>query len=39
MLLLIPLIPFLGFLINATVGRRWSKGLSGGIATGAMAGA
>ena len=36
MLLLIPLLPFLGFLINATVGRRWSKGLSGGIATAAM---
>lgn len=39
MLLLIPLLPFLGFLINATVGRRWSQGLSGGIATAAMAGA
>jgi NADH-quinone oxidoreductase subunit L len=38
MLLLIPLIPFLGFLVNATIGRRWSKGLSGGVATGAMAG-
>jgi len=38
-LLLIPLLPFLGFLINATVGRRWSQGLSGGIATAAMAGA
>jgi hypothetical protein len=25
-LLLIPLIPFLGFLVNATIGRRWSKG-------------
>lgn len=37
MLLLIPLLPFLGFLINATVGRRWSKSLSGGIATAAMA--
>ena len=36
MLLLIPLLPFLGFLINATVGRRWSKSLSGGIATAAM---
>ncbi len=39
MLLLIPLFPFLGFLINATIGRRWSKGLTGGIATAAMAGA
>ncbi len=39
MLLLIPLLPFLGFLINATIGRRWSQGLSGGIATAAMAGA
>ncbi len=38
-LLLIPLLPFLGFLINATIGRRWSKGLTGGIATAAMAGA
>ncbi|TAK12627.1 MAG: NADH-quinone oxidoreductase subunit L [Acidobacteria bacterium] len=39
MLLLIPLIPFLGFLVNASIGRRWSKGVSGGVATGAMAGA
>lgn len=39
MLLLIPLLPFLGFLINATIGRRWSKGLTGGLATAAMAGA
>ena len=36
MLLLIPLLPFLGFLINATIGRRWPKSLSGGIATAAM---
>jgi NADH-quinone oxidoreductase subunit L len=35
-LLLIPLLPFLGFLINATIGRRWSKGLSGGVATAVM---
>jgi len=35
-LLLIPLIPFLGFLINATIGRRWPKSLSGGVATAAM---
>jgi NADH-quinone oxidoreductase subunit L len=38
-LLLIPLLPFLGFLVNATIGRRWPKHLTGGIATGAMAGA
>jgi NADH-quinone oxidoreductase subunit L len=36
-LLLIPLLPFLGFLVNATAGRRLSKGVSGGVATGAMA--
>jgi NADH-quinone oxidoreductase subunit L len=35
-LFLIPLLPFLGFLVNAAVGRRLSKGLSGSIATGAM---
>ena len=39
MLLLIPLLPFLGFVINATIGRRWSKTLTGGIATAAMAAA
>mgnify|MGYP003478416146 CR=1 FL=1 len=32
-LLLIPLLPFLGFLVNATVGRRWPKNITGGIAT------
>ena len=32
MLLLIALLPFLGFLVNASVGRRLSKALSGGIA-------
>ncbi len=37
MLLLIPLFPFLGFLVNATIGRRLSKSVSGGVATGAMA--
>ena len=37
LLLLIPLLPFVGFLLNATIGRRASKGISGGIATGAMA--
>jgi NADH-quinone oxidoreductase subunit L len=36
-LLLIPLLPFVGFLFNATLGRRLSKGASGGVATGAMA--
>ena len=37
MLALIPLLPFVGFLINATVGRRLPKGVTGSIATGAMA--
>lgn len=37
-LLLIPLLPLAGFLVNATIGRRLSKGLSGTIATAAMAG-
>ena len=36
MLLLIPLLPFLGFLFNATVGRRSAKSVSGAIATLAM---
>ncbi|MBA3948480.1 MAG: NADH-quinone oxidoreductase subunit L [Acidobacteria bacterium] len=36
MLLLIPGLPFLGFLINAFVGRRLSRGVSGAIASGAM---
>jgi NADH-quinone oxidoreductase subunit L len=36
-LYLIPLLPFVGFLLNTTVTRRASKGISGGIATGAMA--
>jgi NADH-quinone oxidoreductase subunit L len=35
-LLLIPGLPFLGFLINAFVGRRLSRGVSGAIASGAM---
>ena len=35
-LLLIPLLPFLGFLINASIGRRWPKSLSGGVATAVM---
>jgi NADH:ubiquinone oxidoreductase subunit 5 (subunit L)/multisubunit Na+/H+ antiporter MnhA subunit len=36
-LVFIPLLPFLGFLFNATLGRRASKGVSGLVATGAMA--
>jgi NADH-quinone oxidoreductase subunit L len=36
MLLLIPLLPFVGFLLNACVGRRVSKSVSGGIACAAM---
>jgi NADH-quinone oxidoreductase subunit L len=38
MLLLIPLLPFLGFLVNASLGRRLSKAASGALACGAMAG-
>jgi len=37
MLLLIPLLPFLGFLVNASLGRRLTKTASGGVAVGAMA--
>jgi NADH-quinone oxidoreductase subunit L len=37
MLLLIPFLPFLGFLLNVGVGRRLSKRASGSIACGAMA--
>jgi NADH-quinone oxidoreductase subunit L len=36
MLLLIPLLPFLGFLVNASAGRRLTKALSGRIACGVM---
>src|SRR5215813_3648530 len=36
MLSLIPLLPFLGFLINASFGRRLSKGASGAVACAAM---
>ena len=36
MLLLIPGLPFLGFLINAIFGRRLSRGVSGAIASGVM---
>jgi NADH-quinone oxidoreductase subunit L len=36
MLLLIPLLPFLGFLINAFFGKRLSKTVSGGIACAAI---
>jgi NADH-quinone oxidoreductase subunit L len=38
-LLLIPLLPFLGFLVNHAVGRRLSKSVSGGVACAAMLGA
>ena len=33
MLLLIPLLPFLGFLVNAFLGRRLPKSVSGGLAS------
>ena len=36
MLYLIPLLPFLGFLVNTTFRRSLPKSVSGGIATGAM---
>src|SRR5687768_11506404 len=39
MLLLIPLLPFLGFVVNAFFGRRLPKSLSGGIACAAIIGA
>ena len=35
-LLLIPLLPFLGFLLNASAGRRLAKPVSGGVACAAM---
>jgi len=38
MLLLIPLLPFLGFLVNASFGRRLGKAASGAVACGAMLG-
>jgi NADH-quinone oxidoreductase subunit L len=38
MLLLIPLLPLLGFLVNASFGRRISKAASGAVACSAMAG-
>ncbi len=37
MLLLIPLLPLAGFLVNASAGRRLPKAVSGGVAVGAMA--
>ncbi len=37
MLVLIPLLPFVGYLLNTAFGRRLPKPVSGGIATGAMA--
>jgi NADH-quinone oxidoreductase subunit L len=36
MLALIPLFPFLGFVVNATMGRRLPKSVSGGLASAAM---
>ena len=36
MLLLVPLLPFIGFLINASIGRRLSKAASGAVAVAAM---
>ncbi|HXG55196.1 MAG TPA: NADH-quinone oxidoreductase subunit L [Vicinamibacterales bacterium] len=36
MLLLIPLLPFAGFLVNAVFGRRLPKSISGGVACAAM---
>jgi NADH-quinone oxidoreductase subunit L len=39
MLLLIPLLPFAGFLVNASLGRRLPKSVSGGIACLVMLGA
>jgi NADH-quinone oxidoreductase subunit L len=36
MLLLIPLLPFLGFLVNASFGRRISRGAASAVACGAM---
>jgi NADH-quinone oxidoreductase subunit L len=38
MLLLIPLLPFLGFLLNVSFGRRLSKAAAGAVACSAMAG-
>src|SRR5262245_35967473 len=38
MLLLIPLLPFIGFVINACVGSRLSKSISGGLAVAVMLG-
>ena len=36
MLALIPLFPFVGFLVNATMGKRLPKSVSGGLASLAM---
>ncbi|HVL68386.1 MAG TPA: NADH-quinone oxidoreductase subunit L, partial [Vicinamibacterales bacterium] len=36
MLLLIPLLPFLGFLVNASFGRRLPKSMSGAVACGSL---
>ena len=39
MLLLIPLLPFVGFMVNAFLGKRLPKAVSGGVACLAMIGA
>jgi NADH-quinone oxidoreductase subunit L len=39
MLLLIPLLPLIGFVVNASIGRRLPKSISGGLACLAMVGA
>src|SRR5476649_1578744 len=39
MLILIPLLPFIGFLLNASFGKRVSKAAAGAVACGAMLGA
>ena len=36
MLALIPLLPFVGFLVNVTMGRRLPKSVSGGLASAVM---
>ena len=38
MLLLIPLLPFVGFLLNASIGRRVNKAVAGAVACGTMFG-
>jgi NADH-quinone oxidoreductase subunit L len=36
MLLFVPALPFVGFLLNASFGRRWTKQVSGAVACGAI---